>query len=748
MSIVFAEQIRANYKCTTMRKFTSHDNAGLRIGLHCVLLVVLLLLLNDASLIAQRNLTLYNLPGIPQSQTMNVGRMPDYNFHLSLPLISNINLGANSSGFSANEIRNLDSGNNGEGTNSSFFETDFSNFIKQIGPYNTLGFNFNTTLLDAGIRLGRGYIGIQGTENVNTLLGYSESLFQTFSELQGLELKDFENGPRKYSVYGTYLDFSHYRTLGASYTYNIIPGKLSAGLRAKMAIGLGRAWTRSSDFDIVGDLQQGILGLEGNVGLLMAGLPAAFDSTQGLSTYLKGSGNKGLAVDLGAQYKVNDKIDVYASIVNLGQIVWRNNLTEYGYTTKYLDFYANQPDQASEALDKVIDFVTTPEKTKYLGRVVSPLPLYVYVGGNYHINKHFSAGAMVNLEHLDGHNYVNFAVNGSANIGRILQAGLTVAQVKGIGTQVGAGASVNLGPIQIYAVSDNVASAFNIGNARNAQVNVGLNLIFGRGKHNADVAMADSSGVEPSAIASADSLAEANKMKKTKPKKEKESVAETKVRPEPSTNKPSAPAPAVTNTVLKPWVNLRGTSFNATSREQLTGVTVELYQKQGDREVLAYVRGNPGMDFLAPMERNKEYRVVVKKNGFKPTEGAVSLDELAGANELKKEFFLETAPVEEPTPISKPTPKPTTTDSTATNKPNATANPGTQIPGNIKALGIFTVLVASDLKPTASADGVTVIKIGAGFRVQVLEKTNENWWLISFRGNNGYVSAKALREEK
>jgi Family of unknown function (DUF5723) len=392
--------------------------------------------------------------------------------------------------------------------------------------------------------------------------------------------------------------------------------------------------------------------------------------------------------------------------------------------------------------------VTTPEKTKYLGRVVSPLPLYVYVGGNYHINKHFSAGAMVNLEHLDGHNYVNFAINGSANIGRILQAGLTVAQVKGIGTQVGAGASVNLGPIQIYAVSDNVASAFNIGNARNAQVNVGLNLIFGRGKHNADMAMADSSGVEPSAIASADSLAEANKIKKTKPKKEKESVAETKVRPEPSTNKPSAPAPAVTNTVLKPWVNLRGTSFNATSREQLTGVTVELYQKQDDREVLAYVRGNPGMDFLAPMERNKEYRVVVKKNGFKPTEGAVSLDELTGVNELKKEFYLETAPVEEPTPISKPTPKPAATDSTATNKPNATANPGPQVPSNIKALGVFTVLVASDLKPTTSADGVTVIKIGAGYRVQVLEKTNENWWLISFRGNNGYVSAKALQEEK
>ena len=747
MSIVFAERIRANYKCTTMRKFTSHDNAGLGIGLNCVLLVVLLFLLNDASLIAQRNLTLYNLPGIPQSQTMNVGRMPDYNFHLSLPLISNINLGASSSGFSANDIRNLDLGNNGEGTNSSFFETDFSNFIKQIGPYNTLGFNFNTTLLDAGIRVGRGYIGIQSTENVNTFLGYSESLFSTFNELQGLELADFENGPRKYSVYGTYLDFSHYRTLGASYTYEIIPGKLSAGLRAKMAIGIGRAWTRSSDFGIVGDLQQGILGLEGNVGLLMAGLPAAFDSTQGLSTYLKGSGNKGLALDLGAQYKVNDKIDLYASIVNLGQIVWRNNLTEYGYTTKYLDFYANQPDEAKKALGKVIDFVTTPEKTKYLGRVVSPLPLYVYLGGNYHINKHFSAGAMVNLEHLDGHNYVNFAINGSANIGRILQAGLTVAQVKGIGTQVGAGASVNLGPIQIYAVSDNVASALNIGNARNAQVNVGLNLIFGRGKHNADMAMADSSGVEPSAIASADSLAEANKMKKTKPKKEKESVAETKARPEPSSNKPSTSAPAATNSVLKPWVNLRGTSFNATSREQLTGVTVELYHKQGDREVLAYVRGNPGMDFLAPMERNKEYRVVVKKNGFKPTEDSVSLDELAGANELKKEFFLETAPEEVPTPISKPTTKPTT-DSTATSKPNTTPTPGPQLPSNIKPLGVFTVLVASDLKPTASADGVTVIRIGAGFRVQVLEKTTENWWLISFRGNNGYVSAKALQEEK
>lgn len=745
-----------------MRKFTSHDYAIPRMSQSCFLLLALLGF-GLGPLLAQRNLALYNLPGVPQSQMMNVGRMPDYNFHLSLPLISNINLGASSSGFSANDIKNIDFDDQGENPDGSFFETDFSDFTNQIGPYNTLGFDFNTTILDAGFRLGRGYIGIQGTEHVQSFLGYAESLFTSFDEIQGLTPEDFENGPRRYTVNGTFLNFTHHRTLGASYTHEIIPGKLSAGLRAKMAIGVGRAWTRNENFSIVGDYQQGILGLEGNVGLLLAGLPAAFDSTQGFVDYLKGTGNKGIAVDFGAQYRINDKIEVFASLVNLGQIVWKNNLTEYGYSTKYLDFYANQPEQAEEALDQVIDFVTTPEKTKYLGQIKSPLPLYVYAGGNYHFNKTFTAGAMVNLERLDGFNYWNFTLNGRANVGRVLQVGATLAQVQGVGFQVGAGAAINLGPLQIYAASDNVASVVNLGNARNAQINVGINLVFGRGKTKTDVAIQDSTATDGTLIASVDSSDQKKeKVRPEKVKKEKTTVAKTKERPE-AVEKPvkTTPAPVSTPVVvaaptLRPWVNLRGTTYNASSKEVMTGVTVELYQKQADREILAYVRGNPGVDILAPMERNREYRVVVKKNGFKPSETNISLDELAGVAELKKDFYLEVAPVEPPTVVSKPAEKPAVkpaADTTANNTDGAklTTEPKNNVTApqpNSNKLLVYMVVTSTDLKPTASADGATVIKVGAGYRVQVLEKTNADWWLVSFRSYNGYLSAKVLREEK
>ena len=192
-----------------MRKFTSHDYAFPCMSQSCFLLLALLVF-GLSPLIAQRNLALYNLPGVPQSQTMNVGRMPDYNFHLSLPLISNINLGASSSGFSANDIKNINFDDQGENPDGSFFETDFSDFINQVGPYNTLGFDFNTTILDAGFRIGKGYIGLQGTEHVQSFLGYAESLFTTFDEIQGLTPEDFENGPRRYAVNGTFLNFTHF----------------------------------------------------------------------------------------------------------------------------------------------------------------------------------------------------------------------------------------------------------------------------------------------------------------------------------------------------------------------------------------------------------------------------------------------------------------------------------------------------------------------------------------------------------
>lgn len=763
------------YKCTTMRKFTSHDYAILRMSRPCVLLIaVFFITLN--TLTAQRNLALYNLPGVPQSQTMNVGRMPDYNFHLSLPVISNLNVGAKSSGFSPNAFKNFKFETEGENA----FQAD-SNFTRAISPYNTLGAEVSTTILDVGFRVGQGYIGLQATENIHTFLGFAKSLFTDFNEIQKLTPQDFDQGPRRYNIDGTLLNYNHYRTLGASYTHEIIPGKFSAGLRAKMTLGIGRAWTRNENFSIVGDYQQGILGLEGNVGLLLAGLPAALDSTENILSALKGTGNTGMAVDLGLQYRVNDKIEVFASLVNLGQIIWKNNLTEYGYSTKYLDFYANQSTEDRQAaLDQVLEFATTPEKTKYQGQIKSPLPMYVYAGGNYHLNKTFTAGAMVNMERLDGASYWNFTLNGRANIGRVLQAGVTLAQVDGIGLQAGGGLSVNLGPLQIYAVSDNIPAVVNLGNARNAQVNVGINLVFGRGKTKTDVAMVDSLGADTTLIASVDTTQQKEKKVKTpRVKKEKETVAKTKERPEPEPKvektKPEKVQPEKTKPVatppptptiiaaaptLRPWVNLRGTSYNSSSKELLTGITVELYQKQADREILAYVRGNPGIDFLAPLERNREYRVVVKKNGFKPSELNVGLDELAGIAELKKEFYLDVAPVEPPTTVNttkaeeKPKEKPAvntdTPDATDVKPETKTDNPGTTTAPNPPSnkLVVYMVILNTEMKPTASADGATVIKVSAGYRVQILEKTNADWWLVSFRGYNGYLPAKMLREEK
>lgn len=745
-----------------MRKFTSHGYALPRMSRLCFLWLTVSVF-GLSPLLAQRNLALYNLPGVPQSQTMNVGRMPDYKFHLSLPVISNINLGASSSGFSPNALKNFKFETEGENA----FQAD-TNFINAISPYNTLGVEFSTTLIDAGLRLGRGYIGFQATENVRGFFGYAKSLFTDFADIQKLVPADFEQGPLRYNIGGTSLNYDHYRTLGASYTYEIIPGKLSAGLRAKMAIGIGRAFTRGENFSIVGDYQKGTLGFEGNADLFLIGLPAALDSTEGLMNALKGSGNRGFAVDLGAQYRINDKIEVFASLSNLGQIVWKNNLTSYGYSTKYLDFFANQSSQDLQAaLDKVLDFATTPEKTKYTGKITSPLPMYVYAGGNYRVNKTFTAGAMVNLERMDGLNYWNFTLNGRANVGRVLQVGATLAQVQGIGLQMGAGASVNLGPLQIYAASDNVTSVLNLGNARNAQLNVGINLVFGRGKTQTDVAMQDSTLADSTLIASVDSSDQKkDKVRPEKIKKEKNTVAKTKEQPEP-VEKPvkTTPAPVskpvvVAAPTLRPWVNLRGTTYNASSKELMTGVTVELYQKQSDREILAYVRGNPGIDILAPMERNREYRVVVKKNGFLPTETNISLDELAGVAELKKEFFLEVEPVEPTTVVSKPVEKPVenpivTSDTTNNNnnKPGdiLTPDPKNSIVApqpNSNKLLVYMLVVSTDLKPSASADGATVIKVAAGYRVQLLEKTNADWWLVSFRGYNGYLSPKVLREEK
>ncbi len=191
--------------------------------------------------------------------------------------------------------------------------------------------------------------------------------------------------------------------------------------------------------------------------------------------------NLSIAVDLGASMSLlEDKLTVSASIVDFGKIKWKNpyNFHSQGnYTYEGVDVRdLVDNDELSfegtlDTLKQVFDFVETNNAYK------TSLPLKTYLGGQYEINKFFSAGAVVYYENYRGKNYGGYAVNASTHLGKILNFGATWTSVYQTNS-LGLHAALKLGPVQLLMLTDNIVAAFDPYGNQNFNAQFGLNLIF------------------------------------------------------------------------------------------------------------------------------------------------------------------------------------------------------------------------------------------------------------------------------
>lgn len=192
--------------------------------------------------------------------------------------------------------------------------------------------------------------------------------------------------------------------------------------------------------------------------------------------------NAGWAIDLGASLAVNDQLTLSASAVDLGQIVWKEaveNYTSAGtFTFEGLQFdnIFNQDSlsfqQAIDTLDQIFEFDETSES------YTTSLPARFFVGGTWQLNEKWSLGALYNLESFRGQSYSAVAVNGQWAPIQGLRLGASYAWRYERLDQLGLQVIGQIGPVQLYALSDNVLAAFRPNESESTNGRVGLNLIF------------------------------------------------------------------------------------------------------------------------------------------------------------------------------------------------------------------------------------------------------------------------------
>ncbi len=355
---------------------------------------------------------------------------------------------------------------------------DFGNFIDLLDPQNELNAHLNIPILG---------LAYQVNDNLNINIGY-QTRFQTSinypKELAGVLWYGNANYIGETIEIGPQLDLLSYNELaiGATYQHN----KWTIGGKLKYLSGNGTITTdehyaslftsddvyqltletdysiRTSDFIEINGFDDVNLSFDRNLGSVF-------------------SKHSGFGLDLGLRYQVNDKLELNASVMDFGSINWDNarsyhsqGQTEYDGVdvTNYLLSDTVEFELKLDTLEEIFAF----EESQI--SLSTRLTERYFLGANYKINEKLTVGGVYLLQRSPLSTTSAFSLSARMQILKMLTLGVNYSSRNEQFDNLGLNLLVQLGPVQLYAMTDQVLGAFVPNNSTNLNLRTGLNLQF------------------------------------------------------------------------------------------------------------------------------------------------------------------------------------------------------------------------------------------------------------------------------
>lgn len=190
------------------------------------------------------------------------------------------------------------------------------------------------------------------------------------------------------------------------------------------------------------------------------------------------NGNNGFAIDLGAAFEVNDKLQLSASIMDLGSINW--NTESYVYSSNISksyegvdisDYFNNEEEFAIE--DSLKNLLELEEEDVEFS---TSLPSHIYIGGTYQLTSSLAVGALIHSRGSGDQRTNSLALNATTTIGGWLSVGGMYVIKENNFSNLGLFASGKIGPVRGFISTDNVVSYLSPENAKSANIIAGLNI--------------------------------------------------------------------------------------------------------------------------------------------------------------------------------------------------------------------------------------------------------------------------------
>lgn len=443
---------------------------GTRFRSKVVLIMAIVVTMLSATMKAQQNFTLYNMGMVPQRMYMNPALVHSNKFYIGLPVISSVYFNFSNSGFKYSDLIR----HNGDS-----LYVDFDNMLGKLSDKNYISTAVNIDLLSFGFRVKKNYFSFNATEKINFRFRYPKKFMEFAWKGNGAMLGEDVNFD--FGINGT-----HYREYGLGYAREINE-KLTVGGKLKYLYGMENVWTEDFDVSLTTDPNSYAITAQSNIKINVSGIDSIGKGS--VSDYLFKRKNKGFGIDLGGVYKLNEKLSLSASIIDLGFIRWKDNVSNYqssntdaSYTYEGVDLNQLLNDTSENKFGALIDSVVNTFKLDTVHNSYSTrLSTQFYMGGNYNLTKKINVGALLYGQVFDKSIHPGLALSYNQRIANWFSFSLSYSMYNRSYNNAGLGLCFGNGPVQFYMVSDNLLGAVFPQNTKNLHLNFGLNLTFGKG---------------------------------------------------------------------------------------------------------------------------------------------------------------------------------------------------------------------------------------------------------------------------
>lgn len=195
------------------------------------------------------------------------------------------------------------------------------------------------------------------------------------------------------------------------------------------------------------------------------------------------SSNRGISLDIGATYRLNEKWRFGFSILDIGQINWKDNITTYrsnetttfsGVSLGSVNFNEGDVftfDSLTDSLEQVINFTASSATFS------TDLPTQAYFNVQYQVTPKLDLGLVLHSR-FAATNTLAASIGGNYQIAKFLRLGATYSIEDNEFSNLGLNASLHVGPVQAYAITNNILTAFRPLDANYQTARLGVNLVF------------------------------------------------------------------------------------------------------------------------------------------------------------------------------------------------------------------------------------------------------------------------------